>query len=104
MICLSRELGGVYEGQDEERVAHIAGLGPQIASFQTVCRVMDLILIAKRCEADVQHASVELQKALEAHMQLHQHASVSYTLPTLPTLYPVLFSCSVVPPQAQSAH
>ncbi len=58
----------------EERVAPIAGLGPQIASFQAVCRVMDLILIAKRCEGDFLNASVELQKALEAHMQLHQHA------------------------------
>jgi hypothetical protein len=58
----------------EERVAHIAGLGPQIASFQAVCRVMDLILVSKRGEADVLHASVELQRALEAHMQLHQQA------------------------------
>jgi hypothetical protein len=58
----------------EERVAHIACLGPQIASFQAVCRVMDLILVAKRGEADFQHASVELQGALETHMQLHQHA------------------------------
>jgi hypothetical protein len=58
----------------EERVAPIAALGPQIASFQAVCRVMDLILVAKRREADFLHASVELQRALEAHMQLHQHA------------------------------
>jgi hypothetical protein len=58
----------------EERLAHIAGLDLQIASFQAVCRVMDLILIAKRGEADVVQASVELQRALEAHMQLHQNA------------------------------
>jgi hypothetical protein len=58
----------------EERLAHIVGLDPQIASFQAVCRVMDLILIAKRGEADIMQASVELQRALETHMQLHQNA------------------------------
>jgi hypothetical protein len=47
-----------------------AAVRVQFRSFNAACRVLDLVLMAKRCIADVAAVAAQLQKATEEHLRL----------------------------------
>ena len=51
-------------------------------SFQACCRVMDIILTAKRTNSDLSNLAVECREAIRDHMILHQRAfGLKYVVP-----------------------
>ena len=75
--CSASELLGLYgllRFFFAVHTPHVAALDPKRLSFEAACRVLDVLLVAKRGVASARHASDHLMAACREHLRLHKAA------------------------------